>query len=172
MSSQKKLRKKLGKKVLSGKLTVTEARARLGRDLARKSGLAPVVKAAGAQGRAAADAEWLAEQRHLTAEAMREAAAAIKSAGPVTYQDVLNAAKPMSRPAVTKAAAPVPREDPRQVLKALKAWQSPLDVPAAPARAWTPAELSTLREADRMADPESRERIRSGLIARRDGGVA
>ena len=103
--------------------------------------------------------------------ALEAAAAAIKSARPVTYQDVLDAARPMTRPPVTTAAAPVRREDPRQVLKVLKNWQSPLVVPAAPARSWTPAELAALRAADKMTDPESRERIRSGLIARRDGSV-
>lgn len=150
MSGQKKLRKKLGKKVLAGKMTVTEARARLGRQMAQDRG---------------------PRREDQVSRGLEAAAAAIKSARPVTYQDVLEAARPMTRPAVTKAAPPVSREDPRQVLKALKAWQSPLDAPAAPPRAWTPAELSTLCEADRMADPESRERIRSGLIARREGNV-
>jgi hypothetical protein len=49
MSGMKKLRKKLGKKVIAGQLTVDEARAKLGRQMARKSGLAPVIKAARAQ---------------------------------------------------------------------------------------------------------------------------
>ena len=102
---------------------------------------------------------------------LEAAAAAIKSAGPVTYQDVLDAARPMTRPPAAKAPLPMRREDPLQVLKALKDWQSPLDVPAAPPRSWTPVELATLREAEKLSDPASREGIRAGLIARRDGSV-
>lgn len=151
MSGQKKLRKKLGKRVLAGKMTVTEARSRLGRQVAQDRG---------------------PRREDQVSRGLEAAAAAIKSARPVTYQDVLEAARPMTRPAIAKAAPPpARREDPRQVLKALKAWQSPLDVPAAPPRAWTSSELATLRAAEKMTDPESRERIRSGLIARRDGSV-
>ena len=35
--AQKKMRKKLGKKVLAGKITVDEARAKMGRNIAQKS---------------------------------------------------------------------------------------------------------------------------------------
>ena len=37
MSRKKALKRKLGKKVLAGKLTVTEARARLGRETAQRA---------------------------------------------------------------------------------------------------------------------------------------
>jgi hypothetical protein len=150
MSGMKKLRRKLGKKVIAGEMTVTEARARLGRQMAQ-------------------DRRPRREER--VSRDLEAAAAALKSARPVTYQDVLDAARPMTRPAVTKAPPPTRREDPRQVLKALKNWQSPLDVPARPARSWTPAEVAMLSEVDKMSDPVSREGIRAGLIARRDGSL-
>jgi hypothetical protein len=151
MSGTKKLRRKLGKKVLSGKVTVDEARARLGRRMAQ---------------------DRRPRREEQVSRGLEAAAAAIKSARPITEADVLAAARPMTRPPGTKAATPAPREHPLQVLKGLKNWQSPLDVPAAPARAWTPAELATLRDVDKMTDPASREGIRAGLIARRDGNVA
>ena len=184
MSKQKKLASRMARLVVDGEVTVNQGRAVLGKKplpaapragtavksaggfaveypqaasaISKSFGLAP----AAGTGRAevAAEADWLA--------AMREAAAAVRAARPVTEADLLAAARPRTRPPVTKAAAPVSREDPRQVLKALKSWRSPLDAPASPARPWTPAELAMLREAEKIPDPEWREKTRSGLIAR------
>ena len=143
-------------------MTVTEAQARLGRDLARKSGFAPVIKAARAQGRAAGEAEWLT--------AMTEAAAAVRSARPVTEQDVMDAIRrPMPRPAVTKAAVPVPREHPAEVLKALKSAAMGAPVPIRPAHYWTGIDLGLLRESQENPDPLARENARAALAARIDG---
>ena len=156
---RKKLKNRLGRRVLSGKITVDEAWRKLGRDISQKSTVPSLAKAESAHG-------------GLTAEVIREAVlAGFRSARPVTEQDVLEAARPLTPPAVTKAAAPSPRQDPREVLKALKSWQSPLDAAPGPVRPWTPAELAMLREADKWSDPDAREGIRAGLIARREGNV-
>jgi hypothetical protein len=161
---KKRLKNKLGKKVLSGKMTVTEARARLGRDLARKQGFAPVLKAARAEGEMTGILEGVCE-------AMRETAAAVRADRPVTWEDVLEAARtpaPRPAPAVTKAAAaPVPREDPREQLMLLKSWQADLAARASarPAHHWTSVQAALRDVYYTHPDPETRENARASLAA-------
>jgi hypothetical protein len=155
---RKKLKNRVAKRVLSGKITVDDAQRRLGRNITQKSAAPALVKAQSAHA-------------GLSAEAIREAVfAGFRSARPLTEQDVLNAARPLTEQ-VTKAAAPVPREDPRQVLKALKSWRSPLDAPASPVRPWTPVDLAMLREIDKITDPGPREQARTALFNRAEGNV-
>jgi hypothetical protein len=154
---RKKMRNRLGKKVLSGSMTVDDARRKLGRNVSQKSAGAALAKAQAANA-------------GLSAAAIREAVfAGFRAARPVTEQDVLNAARPMTRPAVTKAAVPVRREHPLQVLKALNSWQ-PAEAagPVRPAVPWTPAQLAMLREADKISDPETREGVRASLYTARE----
>jgi hypothetical protein len=86
----------------------------------------------------------------------------------VTYQDVLDAARPMARTAVRKAAVPARRESPQQALKVLKSMT--LDAPGGirPAASWTPVQLAMLREADKMTDPWTREALKASLYADRE----
>jgi hypothetical protein len=165
---QTRLKNKFGKKVLSGKMTVDEARGKLGRDLARKSGYAPVIKAVWAHGKATAEAEFLAEKLYLATEPMREAAAALKAARPVTEEDLLAAARPMSSPTtVTKAAAaPVRREDPQRQLMLIKSMQAEraAELAARPAHFWTGVEKGLLNIYRTDTDPQAREAARQALV--------
>ena len=170
--TKKRLKNKLGKKVLAGKMTVTEARARLGREFAQKSGFAPVIKAARAQGKAAADAGWLTEQVYLATEPMRAAAEAVKAARPVTEDDVRAAARwdggELREQLLRKArqAAPAPRADPRQQLMIMKSWQAERDAAAAarPPHYWTGVQLGLLNEYRTNPDPRARENARAALV--------
>ena len=151
---RKKLKNRLAKRVLSGKITVDEARRRLGRDIAQKSADPSLAKAQAARA-------------GLTAEAVREAVfAGFRSAGPVTEQDVRDAARPMTRPPVTKAAVPVRRATPAQDLEVLKSMMAP--APVRPVRPWTPVELNMLREADKMTDSGAREALKASMYADRE----
>jgi hypothetical protein len=125
-----------------------------------------VIKAARAQGKATAEAEFLAEEVYLAAEPLREAGAALKAARPVTEEDLLVAARPMSRAAVTKAAAPVRREDPRQQLAIIKSMQAEQDAAlgARPAHFWTGVEKGLLNEYRTNPDPQAREAARQALV--------
>jgi hypothetical protein len=153
----KKLENRLGKRVLSGKVTLDEALHKLGRNVSQKSAAPALAKAQSAR-------------PGLTAEAIREAVfAGFRSARPLTEQDVLNAARPLTRPPVTKATAPVRRETPAQALEVLKSMTAP--APVRPAASWTPVELNMLREIDKITDPVSREQARSALIKRVEGNV-
>ena len=64
---RKKLKNRLGKKVLAGKMTVDEARRHLGRNMTQKSAVPSVAKAGSAS---------------QAAEAMRQAVAAMRLARP------------------------------------------------------------------------------------------
>jgi hypothetical protein len=91
MSSRvKKHRNRLARQVLNGKLTVDEARSRLGREIARGRGR---------QGRT---------EPPGISQGLAAVAAAVKSAGPVTEQDLINAVSmplmPLMQPSVTKTA--------------------------------------------------------------------
>ena len=156
--AKKRLKNKLGKKVLAGKMTVTEARSRLGREFAQKAAAPSLAKARSAS--VAAEPDWLA--------AMRDAAAAVRAARPVTEQDLMDAARPMARPAVTKAAAPreTRRTDPG-VLKSMTTGGGP--VPVLPPHHWTGIELALLRKSQTDPDPAARENARATL-ARELGG--
>lgn len=140
----KKLMNRLARQVIDGKVTVAEARARLGRATVQKS----------------ARPTWPAQQ-------VQAGPAVPRYEGDVEY---LGAAfRPVPLPAVTKAAVPMRRENPAQVLKAMRELTAVIAAPVRPVRSWAPAELAMLREAEMIPDPESRERFRSGLMARLEG---
>jgi hypothetical protein len=156
MKRSKKLKNRLAKRVLSGRITVDEARRKLGRDITQKSAAAALAKAQSAHA-------------GLTSEAVRQAIfAGFRSARPVTEQDVLDAAQPLTRPPVTKAAVPVRRETPAQALAILKSAALAPPAPLRLVRSWTPAELAMLREADNMTDPGAREALKASLYADRE----
>ena len=154
---RKKLANALAGKVLAGEITLEDAWRVLGMGITQKSAVPSLAKAE------SAGAELIG-----AAEAMREAAAAVKAARPVTEQDVMDAIRrPMPRPAVTKAAVPAPRETPAEAMKSYRAAQ---ETPAwnSPGRpAGSPAVLALLAD----SDPAAREGTRSALMARAEGHV-
>lgn len=154
---RRKLKNKLGKKVLAGKMTVTEARSRLGRDMTQKSAAPSLTKAGAVQADLAA--------------AMREAAAAIRLGRPVTEQDVLDAARPLVSPAIVKAAAPRRQARPADasVLKSMTTGGGP--APVRPPHYWTGIELALLQKSQAHHDPAEREYARAAL-ERELGGKA
>jgi hypothetical protein len=141
----KKLMNRLARQVVDGKVTVAEARARLGRSVVQKSA-----------------------RPGMPAQSQPQPVPAVpRYAGDEEY--LRTAFRPIARPAVAKTAAPAARGNPAQVLKALRELTAVTAAPVRPARSWTPAELAMLREAENISDPESRERFRSGLMARLEG---
>ena len=157
--AKKRLKNRLGKKVLSGKITLDEALHKLGRDITQKSATPSLAKAA-------------ASRADLT-EAMREAAAAIRSARPVTEDDVRAAARGdmsgLREQLLRKsrqAAVPAPRADPRQQLMIMKSWQAELDAAAAarPPHYWTGIQKGLLNEYRTNPDPQARENARQALV--------
>jgi hypothetical protein len=159
--AKKRLKTKLGKKVLAGKLTVSEARARLGREFAQKSAAPAVVKAG-----ARAD----------LAGAMRDAAAAFQSARPMTYEDVMAAARSdmsgLREELLRKSrnARPARRPDPQRELMALKSWQASQDAAAAarPVVPLTGVQRGLLDVYRTHSDSQVRENARQALV---DEGV-
>jgi hypothetical protein len=141
--SKKKLRNRMARQVVDGKITVTEARARLGRGLAQKP--AGVQKSAGVT--------W------------PPAPVAPRYPGDESY--IRSAFRPLPRSMVT-ASAPAPREGWR-ALTILKSTPVAVPGPVRPMRAPTSAELATLRAMERITDPVAREQMRSGLMAQMDG---
>jgi hypothetical protein len=150
----KKLAEALGKKVLAGEITVDQGRAALGR-----KPLPPRAR----PGRGAVQKSARAASPEPPPQVVP------RYAGDDAY--IMSAFAPMARPAVTKAAVPAPRESPAEILKALRELGAMSAEPVRLPRAWTAAEAATLREAEKMSDPQAREGFRSGLIARRDGRV-
>jgi hypothetical protein len=71
--AQKKLRKKLGKKVLSGKMTVDEARAKIGRAVAQKAGGQTTLGVTGALGMSGMKSEVVPAEPAAPAPAATEA---------------------------------------------------------------------------------------------------
>jgi hypothetical protein len=132
---RRKLKNRLAKRVLVGKITVDDARRRLGRSAVQKS----------------AGPAWPAQPP-----------AALRYADDDQY--IRAAFGPISRPAVTKAAVPVPRETP---LQALKSYRGVLEAPdrARPPHYWTGIELGLLRESQTSSDPAEREAARAALAA-------
>jgi hypothetical protein len=144
MSGRSKLRNKMARRVLSGKVTVDEARARIGREMTRP--------------------RKRDREIHRGLEAV---AAAVKSAGPITDQDLFDAISvPLVRPAITKAARPPRGEDPRHLLEALKsAAAHPVAAPVnlIPASSLTGAQRAVLRAAYEDPDPVYREACRAHI---------
>lgn len=99
---------------------------------------------------------------------MRTAADAIRSAQPLTEDDLRAAAMaPMPRPAVTAApgVGQVRREDPQRALALLKS-RRPLQAapPAAAPQQWTGAQKAMLHQAEYGDDPFAREAARQALV--------
>lgn len=153
---RRKLANALARKVLAGKITVDDAWHVLGMDITQKSAVPSLAKAESAR-------------PGLLGAAGTVPAAVPRYPGDEEY--IRSAFRPVTRPAVTKAASPAPHESPAQILKAMRELGAMRAEPVRPPRAWTPAEAATLREAETMTDPQARERIRSGMIARRNGSV-
>jgi hypothetical protein len=141
MSSRaKKLRNRLARQVIDGKVTVTEARARLGRQAG------PVQKSA------------------------RPGPVAPPTPGPpvpryVGDEQYLQAAfRPIPWTSVTKTAAAGVRKTPIQDLATLKSMTPP--APVRRAHYWDGIDLGLLQQAREHSDPAVRENARAALAAR------
>jgi hypothetical protein len=143
----KKLRNRMARQVLSGKITVTEARARLGRNAAQKSAVQKSALPA-----------WPAQPPP-----------APRYAGDDAY--IRSAFRPIARPAVAKAAAPAPRETPQQAVAVLKSLRAPASGQTCfqPAASLTPAQRALWRNSQLDPDPEAREAARASLLLELDG---
>lgn len=163
MSSRvKKRRDKLVRKMFEGTISEDEARRRAGGKYARKAAQADLVKMQRAQ------AEKRAQADHLTGMVKEAFAAVLKSAGPLTEDDLRAAASaPMPRPAVTAApgAAKVRRRDPQRDAMLLKSHQArEAEVPAAAPQQWTGVQKALRHQAEYGDDPFAREAARQALV--------
>jgi hypothetical protein len=154
----KKQRDKMARKVIDKKISVAEGQRRAGGKYARKAASADLVKMQRAQAGQAA-------------ETMRQAADALRSARPVTDDDLLDAVRtPMPRSPLGKAAGAgqVPREDPQRAAAPLKSRRSPgaetPPAPPVPPVHWAPIDLELLHRAEYHDDPAERETARKYLV--------
>lgn len=151
----KKLKRKLARRVLAGKITVDEARARLGRGVVQKSGVPALVKAQGISGVDAVLA-GIAAQR--------------VPRRPVTQADLISAINapmiilPAARPARSAKSAAAPKH--REAPQVLKSAQSPAPAGAPPrwAQQWTGTQAALWRQHQDHADPAAREAAYADLI--------
>lgn len=156
MSSRvKKRRDRLARKAIAKKISVAEAQRRAGGKYARKAAQADLAKSQQAR----AD---------LLAKSMRQAGDALRSAQPLTEDDLRAAAiAPMPRPAVTAApgAGQARRRDPQRDAMLLKSYRSPLtEVPVAVPQHWTGIQQELLHQAEYGDDPFAREAARQALV--------
>jgi hypothetical protein len=148
---RKKLKNRLAKRVLAGKITVDDARRKLGRNMTQKSAVPALAKAGSAR------PAW-------------QPPPAPRYVGDEEY--LRSAFAPIGRPAVTKAAGPAPWQAPQQMLKSMRELAAVTEPPARPAHYWTGVDRALLRDSQENPDPRARENARATLAARVEGGVA
>jgi hypothetical protein len=149
VSGKKKLRNKLARRVLDGKITAAQGQAAL-----RAAGAGKAAKQQAYQGLAAA------------ASAMKSAA---RPAAPVTEQDLFDAAqRPMPRPVIRQVPQVPGQMGPQDALKALRAMTEKRAAPRPPQR-WTAGQRALLDEIETNTDPVLREAYRTALYKERGG---
>jgi hypothetical protein len=146
VSGKKKLRNKLARQLIDRKISITQARETW----------------QGAQGNGQGKAPKQQAYQGLAA-----AASAMKSAAPLTEQDLFNAAtEPMPAPVIRQVPQAAGQMGPEAALKALRAMTEKRAASEPPQR-WTAGQRALQAEIEMNSDPQLREAYRTALYKER-----